>query len=206
MKYIIAILFLLVTGSAFAQQGEKPLVQFTGIVRNADSLNNIVPYVNITNKATNKQVATANYAGYFSFPVHEQDTLTFTSIGFKSVTVVIPANVPSKSYLIKVDLKPAIINLPVFHVFPWATVEEFKHDFLTMKIADDDLEIARKNLSASSIYMLERTLPQSGEYLNAQQMHNDVVNSHSLTNPLLNPFAWGSLIKDIAAGDKSRSN
>jgi len=35
-------------------------------------------------------------------------------------------------------------------------------------------------------------------------MHNSIVNSHSFTNPLLNPFAWGSLIRDIAAGDKSR--
>ncbi|WP_262886784.1 hypothetical protein [Mucilaginibacter humi] len=36
-----------------------------------------------------------------------------------------------------------------------------------------------------------------------QELHNSIVNSHSITNPLLNPFARGSLIRDIAAGDKA---
>jgi hypothetical protein len=92
-------------------------------------------------------------------------------------------------------------------VFPWATGEEFRKDFLTMKVADDDLEIARKNLSLSSILSLERTMPRDGsESLNVQDMHNNVVNSHSITNPLLNPFAWGALIKQITEGDKNRSD
>jgi hypothetical protein len=119
---------------------------------------------------------------------------------------VIPANLPAKSYTLQVSLKPQIINLPVFRVFPWATTEEFRKDFLSMKIADDDLEIAKKNLSRSSIQALERTLPRDGLEMNGfQDFHNNVVNSHSITNPLLNPFSWGSLIKQISEGDKSKA-
>lgn len=205
MKYLIGILMLVFTTSAFAQQAEQPLVQFSGIVYNADSTRSIVPYVNIANLSTGRAAGVANYEGYFSFVVHEQDSLKFTSVGYEPVTIVIPSNLGKKSLVVKIKMKAQIINLPTVRIFPWATTDEFRHDFLTMKVADDDLEIARKNLSGKSISALKKSLPLSGyESFNAQDMHNSIVNSHSNTNPLLNPFAWGSLIRDIAAGDKSR--
>jgi len=206
MKRIIGLLlFLSSTITVFAQKQERPLVQFTGIVHNADSTRVIVPYVSIINTSYQNQVNLSNYKGYFSFVVHEMDTLRFSCVGYASVTVVIPSNITSKSYTMEVSLKPQIINLPVFHVFPWATTEEFTKDFLSMKIADDDLEIAKKNLSRSSIIALERTLPRDGpEMSNFQDFHNNILNGHSITNPLLNPFSWGSLIKEISEGDKSR--
>jgi hypothetical protein len=204
MKYLIGILFLFVTATAVAQTTDKPLVQFSGITRNTDSTRVIVPYVNITNITTHKQVYISNFEGYFSFVAHEQDTLRFSSVGYVPVTVVIPAHVTHQSLVMNVLLKPQIINLPVFRVFPWATTDEFRKDFLAMKIADDDLEIARKNLNPASIHAAEASMPHYGyEGINVQEMHNSIVNSHSITNPLLNPFAWGSLIRDIAAGDKS---
>jgi hypothetical protein len=206
MKKLIGLVFFLFTaGMAFAQKQERPLVQFSGIVHNADSSKVIVPYVSIVNSSYHNEINLSNYMGYFSFVVHEQDTLRFSSVGYASITVVIPANITSKSYTLQVMLKPQIINLPVFHVFPWATTEEFTKDFISMKLADDDLEIARKNVSYSSLMSLERTLPRDGpETFNFQDFHNDQLNSHSTVNPLLNPFNWGSLIKEIEEGDKSR--
>ncbi len=208
MKRLFFILLLLVSVSAFAQQKpERPLVQFTGVVLSADS-SSVVPYVTITNQSFQKQINLANYRGYFSFVAHEQDTIVFTSIGYASTTVVIPANLKDKSYTLKVKLNSQSIHLPIVHIFPWATTDEFHKDFLAMKIADDDLEVARKNLSAKSISALERSLPlnaQDHQTLNFQDMHNNMINQHSLqTNPLLNPFAWGALIKEIADGNKSR--
>lgn len=200
------VLFLSIAATAFSQKLERPLLQFSGIIHNADSINVTVPYVSITNTSYQNQVNLSNYKGYFSFVAHEQDTIRFSSVGYAPLTIVIPANVYSKSYTLQISLKPQIINLPVFRVFPWATTEEFRKDFLSMKIADDDLEIARKNVSRSSIQALEKTLPRDGLEMNSfQDFHNNVVNSHSITNPLLNPFSWGSLIKQIAEGDKSRS-
>lgn len=204
MKYLIGILLLACSFTSFAQNAERPLVQFSGIIYNADN-NSIVPYATITNLSTGKQVGTANYEGYFSFVVHEQDSLKFTSVGYHPTTVAIPKDITKKSLIVEIRMRAQVVNLPMVRIFPWATTDEFRHDFLSMKIADDDLEIARKNLSAGSIHTLMRTLPRSGyENFNAQEKHNAVVNSHSFVNPLLNPFAWGSLIRDIAAGDKSR--
>ncbi len=208
MKKLIGIIFLtLLTATAFAQKQEKPIVQFTGIIHNADSTKVTVPYVSIVNLSNKGQVYLSNYQGFFSFVAHEQDTIRFSSVGYATVTVVIPANLPTRSYITHVKLKPQIINLPVFKVFPWATTEEFTKEFISMKLADDDLAIAEKNVSASSISSLERTLRRDGPEIGSfQDFHNDVLNSHSITNPLLNPFNWGSLIKEIADGDKSRSS
>jgi hypothetical protein len=208
MKKVTGIIFLLfIALTTFAQKQERPLVQFSGIVHNADSSKVIVPYVSIVNISNKGVVNLSAYNGYFSFVAHEQDTLRFSSVGYGSVLVVIPANLPTKSYTLQVSLKPQIINLPVFRVFPWATTEEFTKDFISMKLADDDLEIARKNISRSSIRALERSLPRDGSESNSfQDFHNNIVNSHSITNPLLNPFNWGSLIKQISDGDKARGS
>jgi hypothetical protein len=207
MKYIIALLLFLMSGAAFAQQQEKPLVQFSGIIRNADTSGVIVPYVSITNKNYRNQVFTSNYEGYFSFVVHEQDTIRFTCVGYAPVIVVIPSFLTDKSYTKQVMIKPQIVNLPVFRVFPWATTEEFTTDFLTMKLADDDLEIARKNLNVTTLVNEAHNLKRDGsEPINATQMHNELLNSHSVVNPLLNPFAWGALVRQISDGDKTREN
>lgn len=207
MKKLTGFLSLLfIACSVFAQKQDAGIVQFTGIVHNADSTTAIVPYVSIVNSTNKNQVNISNYMGYFSFPAHERDTIRFSCVGYASVTVVIPENIPTKSYTLQVMLKPQIINLPIFKVFPWATTEEFRKDFITMKVADDDLEIARKNLSRSSILSLQKTLPRDGSEMNGfQDFHNSVVNSHSITNPLLNPFNWGSLIREISEGDKARA-
>jgi hypothetical protein len=208
VKYLAGILLLFITAGAYAQQKEKPLVQFTGLVFNADSIKVIVPYVTITNVSHRNQVYISNYEGYFSFVAHEQDTLLFTSIGFAPIRVVIPANV-NKSYTTEVRMKPQIINLPTFHVFPWATTDEFRKDFLSMKLADDDLEIARKNLERATSRSSSNNLPRDGQEIQsswAQNENTNLMNQHSLMpNPLLNPIAWGALIKQISDGDKSRA-
>ncbi|TFF36484.1 hypothetical protein [Mucilaginibacter psychrotolerans] len=204
MKKLIGILLMFVSLSAIAQK-EKPLVQFTGVIHNADSAGVVVPYVTITNNSYRNATTVASYNGYFSFVVHEQDTLTFTAVGYSPLQVVIPANLANKSYTTQIKIKPQITNLPVFRVFPWATTDEFRRDFVTAKLADDDLEIARKNISRASIAALTTSLPRDGQEIqaaNAGQMHTNIVNSHSITNPLLNPLAWGSLIKTITDGDK----
>ncbi len=209
MKRIIPLLLLLTVAATVFAQKQKPerrLVQFSGVIHNADSVANIVPYVNIVNMSDKNSGGSSNYKGYFSFVAHEQDTIRFSCVGYGNVIVIIPSNEPSQTFTVQISMKPQIANLPVFHVFPWATTEEFTKEFLSMRIADDDLAIARKNLSNASISTLEQTLPRDGSEMNSfQDFHNNVVNSHSITNPLLNPFSWGSLIRQISEGDKSRT-
>lgn len=195
---------------AFAQDKTQTnkLVQFSGIVTDADS-NMVVPYVTITNLSNKSQKYAANYQGFFSFVVNPGDTVMFSAVGFTSKTLVLPRNIVDNKYTAMVQIKSEIVYLKTVRVNPWATVEEFNKDFLSLKIADDDLAIAKKNLSRQSINGLKLTLPRdAGEISNANYRYNfDRMMNVNMrqTNPLLNPFAWGKLVQEIFNGDKARS-
>jgi hypothetical protein len=209
MKYIISLIFCLISSAVFAQQNgaEKKLIQFSGIITDLDS-NKVVPYVTITNITNNNQKYAANYQGYFSFIAHPGDVLQYTAVGFTKLEITIPTNITEDKLTQMVKMKSEIIYLSTVHVSPWATVEEFTKDFLAMKIADDDYEIARKNLSKNSINGMVQSLSRdAGEIsgINWRLNHDRALNKNMVqTNPLLNPFAWGKLMQQIMNGDKSR--
>jgi hypothetical protein len=205
MKYILGILLLLSTTCAFAQEKERPVIQFSGIVISTDSAGNVVPYTTIVNLSYHNSTITSDYRGYFSIVVREQDTIRFSSVGYAPKTVVIPAGLKNKTYTVPVFLLSQVIQLPIVRVFPWANADDFRKDFLAMKIADDNYAIVLKNLRGTTRQAMQRDLPRDGSESIANDMHTNIVNSHGITNPLLNPFAWGALIKQITAGDKQRA-
>jgi hypothetical protein len=210
MKHLLAIL-ILCFAFGFSQAQEKPIVQFSGLIYHVDS-NVVVPYVSITNRSDRGKVFSANHQGYFSFVAHEGDTIVFSAIGYRREALVIPANVPDKKYTVIIKLKAEVVNLPTVRVLPWASIDDFNRDFMAMKFADDDLEIARKNVTRTSLMAMARSLPRDGtemNNLNFQNNHIALSNKNMNqrgANPLLNPFAWGALIQQIMQGDKSRAN
>jgi hypothetical protein len=209
MRIWLFLILLLTAASGFSQTTKKKLVQFSGVIMNRDS-NTVVPYVTITNVTVRDQIYSANYKGYFSFVVNEGDTLLFTAVGYKKEGLVIPSNIEDNKYTVLMKMQQDIINLPAVRVYPWASTDEFKKEFMTMKFADDDLEIAKKNVSRESLSAMMASLPRDGgemQSYNFQNNHNRLVNKNinqRLANPLLNPFAWGALIQQIVNGDKSR--
>lgn len=210
MKYFLTLILIFFTAGLFAQQKSagKKLIQFSGIISDRDS-NFVVPYVTITNKSDH-QLYAANYKGFFSFVAHPGDTVVYNAVGYNDRVLVIPAAVTSATYTAMVSMKSEIIYLPALKVYPWATVEEFTKDFLAMKVADDDMEIARKNLSRTSVNGMIRNLPKdAGEIASTNfriNQERELTKSLGTTNPLLNPFAWGKLMQQIFSGDKSRQS
>lgn len=209
MRYSLTIILLLFVATAFAQEPTKSnkLVQFSGIITDTDS-NSVVPYVTITNLSNRGQKYAANYQGYFSFIVNPGDTVVFSAVGFTSKTLVLPQDITEHHYTAKIQIKPEVVYLKAVTIYPWATVEEFTKDFLSMKVADDDMALAKRNLSQQSIKGMTLTLPRnSQEISNSNYRYNfdRMVNVNMRqTNPLLNPFAWGKLMQQIFNGDKSR--
>ena len=210
MKYPFTILLLLFAIAVFGQESsaEKKLIQFSGIITDADS-NTVVPYVTVTNLTNRGQRYAANYKGFFSFTAYSGDTISYSAVGYREQLFIIPPIVKDTKFTAMIKLQSEIINLPTVRVYPWATVEDFTRDFLSMKIADDDYVIAQKNLSRESINGLMQTLPRDGgeiQGINYRLNHDRALNKNMVqTNPLLNPFAWGKLMQSIFKGDKSRS-
>lgn len=211
MKYTFTLIFIFFTAGLFAQQVPvgKRLVQFSGIITDLDS-NFVVPYVTITNKSNQEQRYGANYKGYFSFVAHPGDTLVYNAIGYTDKTITIPLTVKEPKYTAMVKMKSEIVYLPAVHIYPWATIEEFTKDFMAMKVADDDTEIAMKNLSGGSINKMIRNLPKDAGEISSTNFRVDQereLNRNLVQgNPLLNPFAWGKLMQQIFSGDKSRQS
>jgi len=211
MKYSLTIILLFFVATVFAQDEVKgnKLVQFSGIITDADS-NAVVPYVTITNLSFKEQKYNANYQGYFSFVAHAGDTVVFSAVGFTSKTFVLPKEIADRKYTAMIKLKSEIVYLQTVRVNPWATVEEFTKDFLSMKVADDDMAIAKRNLSPKSIKGMSMTLSPDAQEIGNMNYRNNFdrmmnVNMRQ-TNPLLNPFAWGKLMQTIFNGDKLREN
>lgn len=200
---------LLVVSTVFAQDVKRSgkLVQFSGIITDTDS-NSIVPYVTITNLSNKGQKYAANYQGYFSIIVNPGDSLLFSAVGFTNKVLVLPNEVADYKYTEMVRMKSETVYLKAVRIYPWATIEEFNKDFLSMKVADDDMAIAKKNLSPRSIQGMILSLPRnSSEVSNSNYRYNfDRMMNVNMrqTNPLLNPFAWGRLMQQIFNGDKSR--
>lgn len=208
MKHWLVIVALILS-FGFAKAQKKALVQFSGVIYNVDS-NVVVPYVSVTNKSDRNKTFSANYQGYFSFVAHEGDTLVFSAIGYRREALVIPLNLPDKKYTVIMKMKAEVINLPVVRVYPWASIDEFNREFMAKKFADDDLEIARKNVEKGSLLAIAKSLPRDAQEMNTFNFQNNHIAlsnkamNQRAANPLLNPFAWGAFIQQIMQGDKSR--
>ncbi|MFC3197238.1 hypothetical protein ACFOET_06410 [Parapedobacter deserti] len=203
---MVLLLTVGVTISSVAQQ--RKLVQFSGVIHNADT-NVIVPYVTVTNLSFNNQTFTANHQGYFSFVAHEGDTILFSSVGYRATSIVIP-EVPADKYTAMVNMTAEIKELPMVTPYPWASIDEFNMAFMSLEIADDDIIVAKRNLSPESLAAMAAVTPRSAEEIqnfSAMQNHIGLTNkavNQRMANPLLSPFAWGNLIRQITEGNKSR--
>lgn len=188
---------------------ERKLVQFSGVIHNADT-NVVVPYVTVKNESFKGQTYTANHQGYFSFVAHEGDTISFSSVGYLSTQLVIP-RVSEDKYTAMIKMKAEIKELPLVTPYPWASIDEFNLAFMSLEIADDDIVVARKNLSPESLAALAAVTPRSASEIqsfDATQRHIGLTNkavNQRMANPLLSPFAWGNLIRQITEGNKSRN-
>jgi len=195
--------------STYAQEDTpNKLVQFTGIIQNADSSEVVVPFVSIKNISYQNQFFASNHQGYFSFVARERDTIEFSAIGYRTTRIVIPESKDNR-YSEIIKMQASITNLPVVTVLPWASIEEFNLAFLALEIADDDYLLAKRNLSRESLLAMAREAPRSAEEIqnyNAVSSHLNMVNKNinqRYANPLLNPFAWAKFINQISKGKEN---
>jgi len=198
------------SGSAlFAQQ--KKIVQFSGLIY-AQGVDITVPYVTIRNISYADQTFFGTHEGYFSFVAHVGDTIEFSSVGYEKQFFIIP-NSSSDKYTAHVEMKSLVTELPEVTVgppFPYASIEEFNLAFMALNLSEDDIMLAKRNLSSQAISSLALIMPRSAGEIYSQGMGQRHINmsnkaiNQNFANPLLNPFAWGSLIDKIKRGDFSR--
>jgi hypothetical protein len=144
-------------------------------------------------------VTISDYYGYFSFVARKGDSITFASAGFKKGIFIIPDTIQSNRYTLFQVMASDSIYLNETLLYPWPTKEQFKEAFLSLNIPDDDLEIARKNLSRYELYVRAQAMPMDGS-MNYRNFIDQTVSKlyyAGQTQPIsvLNPFAWAQFIK-----------
>jgi hypothetical protein len=212
MKLLVSILFavFILFCSAELQAQERKIIQYSGIVTTVGS-GLPVGYATVTNLSFRNEAFAANNEGYFSFVAHVGDTIRFTSVGFDPLVVTIP-EVSGDKYTANIIMQNLVTELPMVTPYPWASIEEFNIAFMNLDVSEDNIVRVRRSLSYESLSAMAAVIPRDGNEMrsinNAQSfntMNNKVINQR-YANPLLNPFAWGSLIQQITKGSQSRKS
>ncbi len=201
MKYVfvysLCLLYSAFFGKLSAQIIDDDLIQFSGVVVSADSLNPVSFTTIIISKTQRGTIC--DYYGYFSFVAHKNDTIEFSAVGYKRNFFVIPDTITQQRYSLIHVMSADTIMLEPTLIYPWPTEEEFKKAFITLNVPDDDIEIARKNLAKAE--MKERAMNYkmdgSMNYKNYIETETSKLYYIGQTTPIsiLNPFAWAKFIK-----------
>ena len=176
---------------------DNHLVQFSGVIVTFDSLQPI-PFSSIMIKNSNRGTV-SDYYGFFSFVAKMKDTIEFSALGFKKAIFVIPDTLTDQRCSMIQILKQDTILLKEVMIFPWPTKEQFKEAFLRLRIPDDDLTRAEKNLDPNQLSYLAAALPMDGSmnfknYIN--QRTTELYYSGQLRpNTLLDPIKWAKFIQ-----------
>lgn len=187
---------------------DKDLIQFSGVVVENDSLRP-VPFTKVIIKSSNRGTI-ADFYGYFSFVAQKKDTIVFSAIGYKRSQFIIPDTLKGNKYSLIQVLRFDTILLKETVIFPWPTKEQFKEAFLNMKVPDDDLARAKKNLEREEMKEQFETMSMDGSmnYKASQQQYQSRLYwaGQYPPNNLLNPFAWAQFIKMWREGKLKISN
>lgn len=183
----------------------KPLIQFSGVVLDQDSLTPI-PLVYIIVKGTSRGT-NSDFSGFFSLVVNPGDELEFHSMVYKNRSYKIADTLKQKYYYAVQVLTKDTIDLPPIEVFPWPSKEDFKRAFLALNLKDTDMDRAEKNLQREALTYLERNQTASAsenyKYVMMAYYTKAYTRGQTPSISLLNPLAWAQFIDAIKKGKYS---
>lgn len=207
MKLLLSIIILFFCLSLFAQdstQSESIVIQFSGIVVTGDSSFGL-PGAHIYVPKWRRGTAT-NDVGYFTMPALAGDCVIVKHIGFKKKYIILPDGIEKQSYTYIIDLKQDTTELAEITVMPYPTYQLFKKAFVSMRTPEkEDLENWEKNMRKEDLERMMLAMGPSSyesyrryslqEIINIE--NSNIITNSTINNPLLNLFAWITLVQDI---------
>lgn len=205
MKKILVLIasFLVLVAVSAQAQGERKVVQLTGLVVEGDSML-AIPGAFVYVPKSGRGSST-NLLGYFSFPVAAGDSVVVASVGYKKKAFVIPYDSSTLSMVI--HLMPDTFMLPVVEIVAFPIERVFKEAFLSMNFPDD----GRGNMALTlNDQIMGRILNSSSfdgslnhSYYMQQQLSAMESQYLTNTNALIDPFSWARFFKSVKK-DKKR--
>jgi hypothetical protein len=211
MKKTILYIFVLVSPFFAHAQFDKlrdSVVEVYGFVMSSDSLQGL-PGVTVAVKGRNQGTFT-NDQGVFDIPLLKGDVIEFSSIGYKSIIVQIPRDLKGNQYSMLQLMTDTALYLSATIIKPRPTQAQFDRDFVNTRVPDDQIEIARQNVSEAKRRILAKTLPADAkEAANTYLRQNASRYSYQGQAPpqnIFNPVAWADFINAWKRGDFKSSN
>ena len=201
MRFILTFLvFVSTLGLVVAQDTEKKVIQFTGVVFEIDS-SSVVPGTHVYIPKAGRGTTTNPY-GFFSMPVLEGDSVVFSAVGYKRAYFVVPEHEEESSLRVIVALEDDIKFLEEVEIRPYPTENMFKEALITMELPHQK-EYANIYMWLNSQVMQDAYLtlpasPNANHQFFMQQQRKAYINRYSPPqNQLLNPFAWSNFINSL---------
>jgi hypothetical protein len=213
LRYFLLLVVIMGLQKAVGQQANPnpyrdSVVQLYGVVMTADSLTGI-PSCSVIVEGKGRGTITS-YDGVFSIVVLKGDRITFSSIGYKDRSILIPHNLEGNQYSVIQLLVSDTTYLPATILKPRPSREQFERDFVNNKVADDMYEIARKNTDEATRRAILAALPADGReavnYQLRQQANKAYYAGQVPPMNILNPAAWAEFIKAWKRGDFKKKN
>ncbi len=192
---------------------ESDIIQFSGVVVTADSLDPIA-FAGIQVLGTYRGTV-ADYYGFFSLVARKGETVVFSCMGYEKAYYKIPDTLSGNRYTLFQVMAKDTIMLTETVVYPWPSREQFKEAFLQLEIPYDDSDRAMDNLELMAIKERAEQMGWDAS-MNYRDFVNDIHYQASymgqmqpsltgmINNPLLNPLAWAELIKAWKEGKFKR--
>ena len=199
-KILLYSTLILFTLGLAAQDQEKKVIQFTGVIFGPDSVS-IIPGVHVYVPKVGRGTTTNPY-GFFSMPVLEGDSIVFSAVGFQRESFVVPKHEKDQSLKVIITMSEDIAFLEEVEVFPYPSEAMFKEAVLAVQLPNQE-DINNIEAWLAQQYMREtyKNLPASPganhRYFMDQQAQSIQNRYMRPQNNLLNPFAWAQFINSL---------
>jgi len=200
---------LFIGSNLFAQvdtdTSKAEIVQFSGMVLDGTNEELFpIPFTNVTVKGKGRGTY-SDLKGFFSIVVEQNDTIIFSTVGYRSVEVTFPEELTDNRYSMVQLMTQDTFNLPETVVFPWPSRQHFKIEFLAMDVTEELQERAVRNLAQRQLEQAREIVPLDGNEHADYYLRKQAASYYHLgqTPPMniFNPIAWKKFFDAWKRGD-----
>ncbi len=201
LTLITAIQTFVIQAQLFKDKDERNLVQFTG--RLTDELLQPLPYAHIL-ILNNYRGTITDQHGKFTLVTEANDSIMLSTVGYKRKIITVPDNLEEPFFTLDIILQTDTFMIDEVVVYPWKSYEEFKEAFLNLKLPDDDMDNARKNIALLKTQIILDETPSARanfQHILNQQYRETFNQGQYPSYQIFNAFAWAEFFKALKRGD-----
>ncbi len=200
------ILLFTLSLNVFGQETpDSNLIQFSGMVLDGSDENLYpIPYTNILVKDKARGTYT-DLKGFFTIVVEKGDEIVFSTVGYRTVNIIIPDSLTDSRYSLVQLMSQDTINLPETVVFPWPSRDHFKLEFLAMDVSEQMQERATENLAQDVLdrgfSLVSVDANESADFYMRRQAASNYYVGQTPPMNIFNPLAWKKFFDAWKRGD-----